>query len=409
MKPGLQKLPKRKWYHKRFWIKPYLSHSKTFGAITEPLPKEYLLVSTILNQGSTYKCTAYSACAIQESQHAIQFDPDDFYYHEGITAGQQSDTGYDLKTVMKTGVNYGFKPLDPSKGRAKDFKEGGYFQVDGSGDNFDNVKSALWLAKDEKKTIESGTDWRDNWILAPQGIIPDEKGNIVGGHAVKICGWKEINGIDYIALQNSYGNRVGDSGLFYFDRTTFNSCFGEYGLFIWRTQFEQEQIKTVNVIVNKISALLSIISSQSQLYQLKIALLKTMAIVQKTTLLKKFCSAIKDYEGYFIGSRSYRNCNPGNIKCSQPFEKSLAHELGAIGQDADNFAKFKNFDAGFQALKDFVTLACMNKLKAYKNVSILEFFNIYAPSSDNNNPNSYASYVAKKVGLDIKDKMSVLL
>lgn len=50
------------------------------------------------------------------------------------------------------------------------------------------------------------------------------------------------------------------------------------------------------------------------------------------------------------------------------------------------------------ALKDYVTRACTGKHKAYKpTFTINEFFNVYAPSSDNNNPYKYASYVAGKL------------
>ncbi len=73
--------------------------------------------------------------------------------------------------------------------------------------------------------------------------------------------------------------------------------------------------------------------------------------------------------------------------------------LGAIGRDKDNFAIFKNYDAGFKALLQFLRDAQSDLLRPYKgNPTLLEFFKVYAPSSDNNNPLQYAEAVAKHIG-----------
>lgn len=143
----------------------------------------------------------------------------------------------------------------------------------------------------------------------------------------------------------------------------------------------------------------------NKLEQLKLILLKLMAIIKGKTLLETFCEAIKMHEGWTPTSRSRRNFNPGNLKYTD-----LTKSLGAINKDKDNFAIFANYDAGFKALMDFVVLACTNKLKAYKgDMMIFEFFNVYAPSSDNNNPIRYAMVVARYCGISEREFIKNLL
>lgn len=121
------------------------------------------------------------------------------------------------------------------------------------------------------------------------------------------------------------------------------------------------------------------------------------------TKIEKFCQAVKEHEGWYPGSRAFRNHNPGNFRCS-----SLMTELGAIRCD-DNFSVFKNDEAGWKALVQFITLACENQLRAYKDKTIYGFFEVYAPSGDNNTPRRYAEIVAKAVGVSPDSKMKDLL
>ncbi len=114
-----------------------------------------------------------------------------------------------------------------------------------------------------------------------------------------------------------------------------------------------------------------------------------------------FCIQIQNYEGYAQGTRAYRNCNPGNLK----YRKGM---LLATGQDKDGFAIFATYKDGFQALRNKVLDACTGKSTVYfPTDTILQFFQKYAPASDNNNPTAYATYVAKgmktTISFQIKD------
>lgn len=104
-----------------------------------------------------------------------------------------------------------------------------------------------------------------------------------------------------------------------------------------------------------------------------------------------FCLAIQNYEGYKIGTRSYRNCNPGNLKYRQGMYL-------AVGQDKDGFAIFKTYKDGFLALTEKIRKACIGESTVYSpDDTILTFFQKYAPSWDKNNPDAYAKYVASKL------------
>jgi len=106
--------------------------------------------------------------------------------------------------------------------------------------------------------------------------------------------------------------------------------------------------------------------------------------------LDLWCEAIKEHEGYFAGSRSFRNNNPGNLK--------YLGQTGSIGKDKNGFAIFSTYEAGYEALKRMLTNACTGKSNVYSpTMTLYEFFAKYAPSSDNNNPNIYAETVANKL------------
>ena len=114
--------------------------------------------------------------------------------------------------------------------------------------------------------------------------------------------------------------------------------------------------------------------------------------LDKSALLEKMCQAIKTHEGWFLGSRSYRNKNPGNLRRGQ-------WKL-AIGYDALDFAIFKTEADGMATLKAMIKNAATGGSKVYKPTdSLSTFFAKYAPSTDHNDPARYATVVAKAMGV----------
>lgn len=152
-----------------------------------------------------------------------------------------------------------------------------------------------------------------------------------------------------------------------------------------------------------------IVSLLGQLVALYQALIALKA--GKKSRLEKWAEAIKIYEGWFepgqdprysLGSRSFRNFNPGNLK--------YAGQKGATGQDKNGFAIFESYDAGWQALIKQLRLAAAGKSKIYNSeMTLIEFFEKYAPGRDNNDPKAYALFVAQKLKTEPTIKIKELL
>lgn len=93
------------------------------------------------------------------------------------------------------------------------------------------------------------------------------------------------------------------------------------------------------------------------------------------------------------GSRTWRNNNPGAIRSTTKY--------GAIGS-AGGFAVFPDEATGMQAIVSLL------RSKGYNNLSIKDAIHKWAPSSDNNNPASYAKHVSQMTNLAPERKISSL-
>jgi hypothetical protein len=131
-----------------------------------------------------------------------------------------------------------------------------------------------------------------------------------------------------------------------------------------------------------------------------------------------WANAIKRHEGFYPGSRSYRNNNPANMR----FAEWMRSDLKAIGKDKDNFAIFKTYEDGWQALLKFLEYAQSDLLRPYKgNPTLFEFYagridpatglreGGYAPESDGNNSNRYAQDVADRIGVTIDTRIKSIV
>lgn len=127
--------------------------------------------------------------------------------------------------------------------------------------------------------------------------------------------------------------------------------------------------------------------------------------------INKWANAIMKFEGWYVGSNSYKCNNPGNIRCGGYYYLStFIRSLGATACSFKNFAIFPSKQVGYEALCQFLLYAQQNKLYSYANYakkqgksicSILDFYNVYAPTGDNNVPNNYANFIAKELGLSL--------
>jgi hypothetical protein len=90
--------------------------------------------------------------------------------------------------------------------------------------------------------------------------------------------------------------------------------------------------------------------------------------------------------GFRPPARSFRNCNPGNLRSPDWPTK-----------DPDGFDIYGDVIAGYESL----TGDLEDKFQAGKNAhglgpqsTLLDLFNVYAPGEDGNDPNSYCVFVA---------------
>lgn len=145
----------------------------------------------------------------------------------------------------------------------------------------------------------------------------------------------------------------------------------------------------VAVLLGMVVAILSF------LYPYKTAESSTELRYENITIIRedkvyKLAKAIQLFEGYHEGSRSYVNNNPGNLRNS-PFK------TGMLG----GFAYFDTYEQGFDALMYQIRISAEGRSGVYRpEMTLLEFFNVYAPSSDNNQPNVYYNNVMEHTGFD---------
>lgn len=120
------------------------------------------------------------------------------------------------------------------------------------------------------------------------------------------------------------------------------------------------------------------------------------------SLVYTFAKAIKEHEGFFDGSLSFRNNNPGNLK--------FAGQAGAVKADEKGFAVFGTYQQGWDALVRQIEIAASGKSSVYRpSMTIREFFKKYAPLENGNTPEKYAEFVAKFLGVSPDFVISGLL
>ncbi len=105
--------------------------------------------------------------------------------------------------------------------------------------------------------------------------------------------------------------------------------------------------------------------------------------------LIELASYIKEYEGYYANTVSVRNNNPGNLR-SSPY----------MAGQRDGFAYFNTYDDGWNALLWQLQISVDGRSGVYNpEMTLYEFFETYAPSSDKNYPRKYAESVSGKLNV----------
>lgn len=116
-------------------------------------------------------------------------------------------------------------------------------------------------------------------------------------------------------------------------------------------------------------------------------LVAAITSTSSTVGIKMLALAQTLVEGYYPNTAAYRNNNPGNIRSTQ-----------------GPFRQFATLQEGAQEMVSYIERAVNKVNRNYTNADTLaQYINVYAPSEDNNDPNSYISLILgyfKKVGVD---------
>ena len=114
--------------------------------------------------------------------------------------------------------------------------------------------------------------------------------------------------------------------------------------------------------------------------------------------LECFADAIMHFEGWSVGSVSYRNRNPGNLRASH----------AAIGED-EGYAVFGSFIDGYSALVADLAAKFSGRTSTGlgPTSTVLQFFRAYAPTADSNYPDQYAAFVAHWLTVGLRRVVTV--
>lgn len=97
------------------------------------------------------------------------------------------------------------------------------------------------------------------------------------------------------------------------------------------------------------------------------------------------------------------------IEAFENMDKSF-NNPGAIKGTNGKFLKFASYEEGWSYLLRYLERAATGQHKAYKpEFTLLKFFQVYAPSNDNNNPTNYARFVSKRIGVDTSEQIKNLV
>lgn len=252
------------------------SRSAVFGApLAVDMPDTDFIVAAPLevkDQGDTDMCTAYATCSASEDQENAPLNPEYSFFLTKVKIMKNPDSwGADLRSAMKAGVKHGFlaqeyapsefqnetrdraAAVDPETWKDSDYamlaaehRKNAFFAVDGPFDTFDNIRAALWQHRSKFRTIVVGSLWRPSWTNAKDGIIPvtltddDVQPNRAFGHAFKILGWRVFDGEIHLVAVNSWGDKYGDEGFYYFPREVVNREFGPFGQYMYEDMSREE-------------------------------------------------------------------------------------------------------------------------------------------------------------------------
>ena len=109
--------------------------------------------------------------------------------------------------------------------------------------------------------------------------------------------------------------------------------------------------------------------------------------------IEALADGIMNFEGWHRDSRSWRNRNPGNLRpASIPPTDPV---------DDANYRVFESLSDGWLALTYDILKKLLGSHGLTDDSTLRNFFDIYAPSDDDNDPDKYARQVAVWLSRDL--------
>jgi hypothetical protein len=112
--------------------------------------------------------------------------------------------------------------------------------------------------------------------------------------------------------------------------------------------------------------------------------------------IEVWAEAIKEFEGWYKGSRSWRHNNPGNLRYSK-------YETDNV----DGYSVFPDYETGWKALLFQLRIATDGRSSVYSpDMTLKQFVNVWAPPEDNNNHNKqYVRHLVEALGVRSSTKI----
>jgi hypothetical protein len=272
------------------------SFHRTFGAAALPeLPPEYscdagLTMPDQNADGFPFGCTGYTQADLCTDEDGIVFDAAFTYRKTCELEGHDTTSGCQIRNSLKTTIAYGLIPKnDPNQDPLR-YRRGKYFNVDKVPglDWFDSIRSTLWLNRQERRAISTGTPWYPSFNRSRKGAASLDNSDPASlpWHNWAIKGWKIINGSPYLIAKAWQGADYGDHGWLYFDRPTVNRLMDVWGVAAFTVRkFAPEDVKTIKQTVTE--ACLSLIGRLAALGYLREALADLLAFLKITAAPKQ--------------------------------------------------------------------------------------------------------------------------
>lgn len=131
-------------------------------------------------------------------------------------------------------------------------------------------------------------------------------------------------------------------------------------------------------------------------------------------VVDSIADSIATMEGFYkAGTLPQKNANPGDIRIWKdkmgPYPQSDGYvDFNAWAVTRGQSGEQAGVNEGWRVLKVLVGNYIDGKYTK-SDPTFVEMFSVYAPSSDANNPNAYAEYVAKQIGADPNQTISSLI